>query len=327
MKPFKDYFEVKCLEDELRRLEKRLRSQKDASKRKSLRNRIYEVKADLGWVLMDRREYERALKLYRSLPWGSCGEVKFNGISRALTEMGFYDEARELLEEGLRIYPDSYPLWVAMAALYETMGSHFEALEFLEEALGFFPEDDSVALYNKALVLMRIGCYEDAREIMDGLMERSPEDPKLLTQRGYLSLEMGYPHEALHYYQKAMEIWQDDPTLDEGISIYSGLCSVYMDLGMKREALEIALEGLKKFPDEDPVIYHNVGAVFFEMGWRSEAIEVLKKGIEKFPEDEEMRMLLKEIEDDLDDSDSGGKTSLLGALLLMLLLFRRMSRR
>ncbi len=327
MKSFKDYLEVKILEDELHRLERKLNSQKDVSRRKVLRNRIYEVKADLGWVLMDQREYREALKLYRSLPWGSFGEVKCNGLARALTEMGLYGEARQLLEEGLRRYPDSYPLWINMAALYEAMGSYFDALECLDEALFCFPEDDSVALYNKALVLMRIGSYGDAQEILDELLERSPEDPKILTQRGYLSLEMGYPHEAIGYYQRAMEAWQEDPTLDEGISIYSGLCSVYMDLGMKKEALEIALEGLKRFPNEDPVIYHNVGAVFFEMGWRKDAIEVLKKGIEKFPEDEEMKMLLKEIEDDLDDSDSDGKTPFLGALLLVLLLFKRIRKR
>ncbi|MCX8119183.1 MAG: tetratricopeptide repeat protein [Desulfobacterota bacterium] len=172
---------------------------------------------------MDQREYKRALKLYRSLPWKSFGEVKFNGYARALTEMGFYEEARKFLEEGLKVYPDSYVLWVAMAALYETMGSYFEALECVEEALNCFPEDDSVALYNKALVLMRIGCYGEAREIMDELMERAPRDPKILTQRGYLALEMGYPGEALGYYQRAMKVWQEDPTLNEGISIYSGL--------------------------------------------------------------------------------------------------------
>ncbi|MCX8119184.1 MAG: hypothetical protein N3G78_14795 [Desulfobacterota bacterium] len=100
-----------------------------------------------------------------------------------------------------------------------------------------------------------------------------------------------------------------------------------MDLGMKGEALEVALEGLRRFPDEDPVLYYNVGAVFYEMGWREDTIEVLKKGIEKFPEDEEMKMFLREIEDELDDSDSDGKNPFLGALLLMLLLYKRMRKK
>jgi hypothetical protein len=50
--------------------------------------------------------------------------------------------------------------------------------------------------------------------------------------------------------------------------------------------LEIALEGLKKFQDDDPALYQNVAATFYEMGWRKEVIEVLKKGVEKFLGDE-----------------------------------------
>ena len=60
-----------------------------------------------------------------------------------------------------------------------------------------------------------------------------------------------------------------------------------------------------------------MGASFYEMGWREEAIEVLKKGFKKFPKDEELKEFLKELEDDMDDPDGGEKPSLLGLLLLM----------
>ncbi len=324
MREGKHYGEVSQVEKKLQKVKDQLRVQKSEAKRKAMRRRINELKIDLGWKLMDRREYEKGLLLYRSLPWGTYGEIKCNGIARALTEMGDYDEARRVLDVGLRRYPDSYPLWVAMGALCETVGDYFEALKCLDVALEYaFFDEDSAALYNKALVLMRIGCYEEAQEIIEELIERYPEDPKYLIQRGFLALKRGYPEEALRYYQEAMEIWKEDPNLNDGIEIYSGLCSVYMELGMKKEAMEVALEGLKRFPDEDPVLYHNVGVVFFEMGWRKEAIEVLKEGITKFPEDEEMRIFLKEIEDDLDDPDRGDKPPILGVLLLMALIHKR----
>jgi tetratricopeptide (TPR) repeat protein len=92
---------------------------------------------------------------------------------------------------------------------------------------------------------------------------------------------------------------------------------------MKKEAMEIALEGLKKFPDEDPYLYQNAGAAFFEMGWHNEAMEILKKGVEKFPEDEELKKVLKDLEGDMDDPDDGDKPPLLGVLLLIALLYRR----
>jgi hypothetical protein len=92
---------------------------------------------------------------------------------------------------------------------------------------------------------------------------------------------------------------------------------------MKSEGMEIALQGLKKFPDEDPVLYQNLGAAFWEMGWHKETIEVLKKGIEKFPEDEDLKTFLKDAEDDMDDPDGGEKPPILGLILLMAILQKR----
>ncbi len=224
------------------------------------------------------------------------------------------------------MYPDSYALWIAMGALYESLGDNFESLRCIETALQFAPEDDSKASYNKALALMRIGRYGDAVPILAGLFERYPEDPKYLSDRGICALEMGYPQEALQYYQKAMEIWQGNPSVYTGICIYAGLCSAYLELGMKKEGMEIALEGLKEFPDEDPVLYQNVGATFWEMGWRQETIEVLKKGIEKFPDDEELKKFLKDAEDDTEDPDGGVKPPVLGLMLLMAILRKRFGR-
>ncbi len=120
-----------------------------------------------------------------------------------------------------------------------------------------------------------------------------------------------------------MEIWQQNPVVYTGICIYTGLCSTYSELGMKREAMEIALEGLKRFPDEDPALHQNVAATFLEMGWRNECMETLKKGLEKFPDDEELREFLKELEDDLDDPDVGETPPLEAILLLIALIHKR----
>lgn len=300
---------------------------KSARKRRHLQEHIDGLKVDLAWALLDCKEHEQGLALLSSVSWATHGEMKCNGMARALTEMGHYDEARRLLERGLRLYPHSYALWTGMGALYEDLGDDFESLKCIETALQFAPEDDSAGLYNEALALMRVGRYGDAAPILESLFERDPEDPKYLSDRGICALEMGYPQDALRYYQKAMEIWQRNPSTYTGICIYSGLCSAYMELGMKREGMEIALEGLRKFPDEDPVLYQNVGAAFWEMGWRRETIEVLKKGIEKFPDDGELKEFLKDAEDDTEDPDGGVKPPVLGLMLLMAILRKRFGRK
>jgi tetratricopeptide (TPR) repeat protein len=326
LNPISDYAEIKTLKEKYLIAKKELCRVKSGTRRKELKEYIDDLKIQLGWTLLDCGKCEQGLALFESLSWSQYGETKCNGMARALTEMGHYDEARRLLRTGLKRFPKSYALWVAMGALHDGLGDDFESLKCMETALQFAPEDNSTGLYNKALILIRLGCYGDALPIIDELIERYPDDPKHLAERGALALDMGYPQEALHYYQKAINLWQPSQDTYAGICIYTGLCSTYMELGMKKEATEIAVEGLKKFPDEDSIIYHNVGATFYEMCWSNEAIEVLKKGVEKFPEDEELKKFLKDVENDLDDPD-GDMKPYLGLLILLALIHKKLKKK
>jgi tetratricopeptide (TPR) repeat protein len=300
---------------------------KNNIERQALKEYLDDLKLEIGWTFLDCGEYEKALALFNSLPWKTHGEMKCNGLVRVLTEIGQFDEATGLIKRGLRIYPNSYALWIAKGALHESQGDHFESLECIEKGLQFAQEDNSVGLCNKALVLVRLGSYEEALPIFDQLVHRHPNDPKYLSDKAACLMDMGYPQKALPNYQKALEIWQQSPDIYTGICLHTGLCSTYLKLGMKREAMDIALEGLKKFPDEDPYLYQNLGAAFWNMGWRTETIEVLRKGIEKFPEDEELRKFLKDVDDDTDDPDGGEKPPLLGLILLIAILRKRLGRK
>ncbi len=320
--------------DKLRMLQRRfLSAQREyeqagsKGEKKRLKRSINRLKMDLAWALLECGEYEKGLVLYHSLPRGAYAEMKCVGVARALTEMGRHEEARRSLESGLKDFPDSYALWIALGGLYDELGDHFEALNCLDMALEFAPKDNSAGLYNKALILTKLGCYRDAVPILNELIERYPDDPKYLADRASLAMDMGYPQEALQHYQKAMELWQQDPVAYTGICIYTGLCSAYSELGMKREAMEIALEGIKKLPDEDPALLQKVAATFIDMGWRNECMEVLKKALEKFPEDEELKRFLKDMEDDMDDPDDDGKPPILGLILLMALLYKKMGKK
>jgi tetratricopeptide (TPR) repeat protein len=286
-----------------------------------------DTKLKLAWSLLDRGEFQTGLILFSSLPWNTYGEAKCNGLGRALTEMGHHQEAKNVLRRGLRKFPQSCSLWVAMGGLYDVIGNHPESLKCFETALRFASEKDYKSVcYNKAVALVKLGCYKDAASILEYLIEEYPENAKYLAERGYCSLVMGYPHEALQYYQRALQLYEKSPTVETGVCVYSGLCCAYMDLGMKKEAMEIALEGLTKFPDADPILYHNVGATFFELGWVGEAKDVLQKGVEKFPDDHELREFLEELENDLDnDPPDGGE--LLGLLLLIAVIRKKLSKK
>lgn len=302
---------------------RQLQQARSNRQKRRLKEHFDDLKMDLAWTLLDCGEHEEGLALYISVCRKQYRERKYNGIGRALTEMKHYDEARRILEKGLKEFPESCALWTCLGILHDLLGDHFESLKCFEAAIEFDFEKSSGSLYNKASALMGLGTYTDAVTIIDQLIEEYPEEPKYLADRGTCAVETGYPREALQYYQKAMALFSESPDTRTGVCIYAGFCSAYMELGMKREAIEIALEGIKRFPDEDSALYHNAGAAFFEMGWRKEALEILKKGVEKFPDDEELKKFLKGVEDDMDDPDGGDKPPLLGILLLMALIHKK----
>ena len=308
---------------ELFRACEELRQINSKAARKELERKINKLRIDLGWELLDRGRYEYGLALYSSLPSQTYGSAKWNGMSRALTGMGLYEEARELLEKGLKRYPDSYALWVGMGALQAESGNDFDALESFETAIRLAPEDDSTALFNKVQVLAKLGCYGDALSDLKALIDREPWDPRYWIVLGSCHLDMECPEDALKDYRMAMNLWQENPTPYEGGCLYMGTYATYRTLGMLREALDIAKEGLKQFPEEDPGLYQNLADAYNAMGWKGDAIRVLKKGIEVFPDDEELKEVLRDIEDNMDDPEEGRNPPILGLLVLLALLRKR----
>jgi tetratricopeptide (TPR) repeat protein len=317
-KKIRTYKEIKKLNEDLFKAEQELKQAKGRYDKNKFRDLINEIKLDLGWALLECGEYEKGLAVYQSVFGKQYEERKYNGIGTALTELGLYDEAKRILEYGLRQFPNSCALWTDMGILYDKSGDYSEVLKCFEVALRVTRGENSGPLYNKALILTKLGSYEDAMSIIDDLIERHPREPGYLAEKAFCLLEIGYPQEALEYLQRAMGLFERFPSVDAGVSIYTGLCCAYRELGMRKESMEISLEGLKQFPDEDPILYHNLGACFYELGWIRESKEVLQEGIEKFPEDEELKMFLNDVEED-DDPDGDIKPRLLSLLLLAIL--------
>ena len=93
---------------------------------------------------------------------------------------------------------------------------------------------------------------------------------------------------------------------------------------MRKEALEVAIEGLKELPNGHPTLYYNAGRAYCGMGMPEEAMEILKKGLETFPEAQDLRELLKEIEEDMDSPEGGIRPSFFTLIFLALLIRRKL---
>lgn len=300
--------EIKKLRRRLYKARCEYKLSKSLNYRKYIKIYMDDLKQRIGWLLMDCGEYKKGLEIYKSLSWRTHGEDKYNGLCRAFIEMEDYSEATRLIVKGLDRFPESSCLLVAAGLLNKRLGHNYEALKYFEYALLLDPEN-MPALYDKALALNELGCYEEAAEILRPLVEDCPDDPEYLIEMGYCILSQGYPEEAAQYYKNAYETGCLYP------GIYAGLYCSYMDLGLQEEALEMAEEGLREFPDVSGM-YENLAECYCDKGWIDEARDLLHEGIKKFPYDERLRELLEEIEDEDDDPDNMGPLPLLIALII-----------
>ncbi len=281
-----------------------------------LEDHIYGLKEEMAWTLYALGEYKKGLALYKSLP---SGESKFNGMIKAYIEMQYYDDARKLIEKGLGRYPESYALWIARGVLNQRLGYALESLKCFQFAQEYAPPDQLEALFDIASALSELGYHGEALRIYKRLIKREPNEPMYLNALGSCLLEMKYPKEALKYYKRAYLTGKLSP------GIFEGLYCSYSSMGLKKEALEVALEGIKEFPDEEPSLYAMAGEAYQELGWRDESIGILNEGLKKFPNDKELEEMLEETDGDSDDPDKAGKQPLLGVLLLTLLMQKRVN--
>jgi len=294
---------LKTLQINLALIQNRLRMTKSKAKRSRLKEELDCLKTELGWKLLDMGEYKKGLAIYSSIQSKRHTEIKINGMSRALIEMGFFDEANRLLKRGLKTYPRSYALWTGMGSYYSKVGKDLQCLRCFEMALRLAPAGDPTALFNKAQMLTKLGKHKLAMEILEELVRRDPYDVPYLILLGYCQSQMGCDESALRLYQRALELWQKNPTAYEGVHIYGGLYSTYRSLEMLGDALKTATEGLELLPNADAVLYHNLADAYCALGWKNDAVRILNDGIKRFPNDEQLETFLMEIEEDPDDDD------------------------
>ena len=96
-------------------------------------------------------------------------------------------------------------------------------------------------------------------------------------------------------------------------------------MGWKKDAIKVAQEGLKGFPD-DPELYGDLAGAYLEMGWVKESREILNEGLKKFPDHEGLKEMAEELDEGTDDPD-GNKPPLLGLILLMTMLGKKLKKK
>jgi tetratricopeptide (TPR) repeat protein len=208
--------------------------------------------------------------------------------SQLLLQMKQPEEAMKLFDEALAATPDDPALHAAHVELYQFLiqdavarGALDEAETLLTQALDRY-EGNTALRYSQALLYEDQGRNKKAVEVLEGLVDESPDDPAFLNALGYLLTDQFRRHEeARGYIQKALAMNPDSP------AIIDSMGWVLFKLGDYRGALDY-LERAYRL-EQDPEIAAHLIDAHWALGEREQALELLRTSLERNPDDRHLR--------------------------------------
>lgn len=214
--------------------------------------------------------------------------------SQLLLQMGQPDEAMRLFDEALTANPDDPALHAAHVQLYVILsqeavdrGELAEAERLLDEGLARYRNDSSLR-YSQALLYEEQGRNKKAIDVLEALVDDSPDNPALLNALGYLLTDQFDRHEeARGYIQKALAMNPDSP------AIIDSMGWVLYKLGDYRAALDY-LERAYRL-EQDPEIAAHLIDVHWALGDQEQAREILRTSLEKNPESRHLKEISERI--------------------------------
>jgi len=120
---------------------------------------------------------------------------------------GEYDQALEVLAQGIAAHPESAALYAVRGALYLELGEYAKAIADLSKSLELHENPD--VLTNRALAYKAFGQKEDALKDLNRALELDPHHVAAWFNRGTLYLEEGKPELALPDLDRAVELAPD----------------------------------------------------------------------------------------------------------------------
>jgi tetratricopeptide (TPR) repeat protein len=141
----------------------------------------------------------------------AAGEQQMNAVwfwarSLAAAALDRFDDAIEVLREGLEEFPDNAALSNNLAALLDLLGNHKEAEEILRAA---WAEQPSMPQLSKNLgdLHYRTGSYDDAWEAYQRVVKLQPKlGDDVYFKLGNIAYKKLRRQDATEYWRKALEL-------------------------------------------------------------------------------------------------------------------------
>ena len=174
-----------------------------------------QVSLEQGIALLDDGCHEDALRVFEKLlEDGESAEVYYN-IGYLKTSRGYY-------QEGIEAFRKATQLDRLFAKAFEAMGRAYRELGQTEKA--------EECLHQAAQIYMNSEKDENAEEILNEILELSPDTVNVYNSLGVLYRKRGDSKTALTHYEKALKIHPKAP------HIYYNIGRVYVDLKNTKKA-------------------------------------------------------------------------------------------
>ncbi|WP_404407087.1 tetratricopeptide repeat protein [Jeotgalibacillus malaysiensis] len=126
------------------------------------------------------------------------------------------------------------------------------------------------------------GKYEEAKSLMERLLEKDPEQANYQYQMAWCYDNLGLEKEAVPHYERAIQLGLPAEDLENA---YLGLGSTYRTLGRYKEAVDTFETAITKFPKAEQLkVFYSMS--LYNLGKHHQAMEILLQTLAHTTSDE-----------------------------------------
>ena len=171
----------------------------------------------------------------------------FTTMSQAAIDAGDPDQAEQILDDALDLYPGDINLRYSLSLLYEIQGRNRRAASELADLVEDQPENAALLNAYGYLLTDEFERHAEARDYIARALAMDPDNPAIIDSMGWVLFKQGDYSAALDYLSRAYRLYNDP-------EVIAHLIDTHWALGNRNEARELFETGEAEFPDSRHIL-------------------------------------------------------------------------
>lgn len=200
-------------------------------------------------------------------------------ISKAIKQFlstGMYEMAIPLLDRHLRYCKNIYSELVSVGIQLADAGFKIQAKKYFVQAESLTKEEPEVRSSLALLMFEKVGLQENARSLMSEIIEKNPDDVKVIIHGVFLYLQIDEKEKALQLLGRLKRL---SPSNSKVVSLDGVVAEQEGKLGQAIALYEKAF----KMDTKDRYIIDHLGAIYLREKMWAKAIDFFRKALRSYP--------------------------------------------